>query len=197
MTTQIHLVRHGHHALLGRILCGRMPGVELDELGCQQMEAVAGAVKAAGVRAIQSSPQRRALQSAAIIAARCDLPLEIVPTFDEIDMGRWTGAEFTTLEKDETWRQWNEKRASTTPPGGESMAALQARVIYHIEQLRGPEQSVVVVSHAEPIRAALMYYLGVPLDLFHSVEIEPASLSTISLNGQRASVARVNGRVTV
>jgi broad specificity phosphatase PhoE len=196
VTTHIYLVRHGHHPLLGRVLCGRMPGVQLDELGCRQMEATAEVIRITAPQTMQSSPQRRALQSAAIIGARCRLPIEIMPAFDEIDMGRWTGAAFSDLAGKRAWQQWNGRRGSTKPPGGESMVALQGRVVRHIEQFRGDHgESVVIVSHAEPIRVALMYYLGVPLDLFHSVEIAPASISCISLDESQTLVARVNGGV--
>jgi probable phosphoglycerate mutase len=123
--------------------------------------------------------------------------VEIASGFDEIDMGRWTGAPFADLVSDGQWREWNERRGSTCPPGGETMAALQRRVIVHLEQLGDQSGTIVIVSHAEPIRAALMYYLGIPLDHFHSVAIDPASISTIRLDGPRRLVSRVNGEVTV
>jgi broad specificity phosphatase PhoE len=192
VTTNIHLVRHGHHALLGRVLCGRMRGVQLDEHGCRQMRATAEMIKLAGPQALQSSPQPRALHSAMIMAAAVDLPVEIVSAFDEIDMGRWTGREFARLAADPRWRQWNERRGSTCPPEGESMAALQKRVVQHIEQLRLEERPIAIASHAEPIRAAVMHYLGIPLDLFHSIEVDPGSISTITFEGDRAMVSRVN-----
>ena len=196
VTTHVHLVRHGHHALLGRVLCGRMPGVQLDELGCDQMAAVAQMIKQTSPSALQSSPQRRALQSAGIVASTCGLAVEIVPAFDEIDMGEWTGAEFSGLASDERWQRWNEKRGNTRPPGGESMVSVQTRVVGHIERLRALGGSIVIVTHAEPIRAALMHYLALQLDAFHSVEIDPASISTISLDGSRGLVSRLNGEVT-
>jgi broad specificity phosphatase PhoE len=191
----IHLVRHGHHALLGRVLCGRMPGVELDTLGCQQMAAVGEIMRRAGPSILQSSPQRRALQSAGIVGARCGLPVEIVTAFDEIDMGEWTGAEFSDLASDKAWQRWNDSRGSTRPPRGESMIALQTRVACHIEQLGASEGSSIIVSHAEPIRAALMHYLSVPLDHFQSVAVDVASISTISIVGRRRYVSRLNGEV--
>jgi broad specificity phosphatase PhoE len=191
VTTHIHLVRHGRHALLHRILCGRMPGVELDECGREQMNAVARMIEPTA-HILQSSPQRRTLQSAAIMAAALGLPVEIVSAFDEIDMGQWTGMELAGLAKDKHWQQWNEQRGSTCPPEGESMAALQKRVVDHLEQLRTTEGTIVIVSHAEPIRAALMHYLGIPLDHFHSLKINPASVSTITLEGKQALVSRVN-----
>lgn len=195
MATQVHLVRHGHHGLVDRVLCGRMPGVELDELGCQQIADAAEILRRHNPSAVQSSPQRRALQSAAIIADRCGCAVEIAPGFDEIDMGRWTGASFANLGSKREWQNWNERRGSATPPDGESMVALQRRVIEHLEQLNGDGETIVIVSHAEPIRAALMFYLGIPLDRFYSVVIDPASISTISLEGPRRTVSCVNGRI--
>lgn len=192
----IHLVRHGHHGLVDRVLCGRMPGVQLDELGCDQMASTAEILNSYNPSAVQSSPQRRALQSAAIIADRCGCAVEIAPGFDEIDMGSWTGAAFAKLVSDREWQNWNERRGSARPPGGESMASLQRRVIGHLEHLNGQGDTIVIVSHAEPIRAALMFYLGIPLDRFHSVAIDPASISTIRLDGPRRLVSCVNGKVS-
>ena len=196
MTTQIHLVRHGHHALLERVLCGRMPGVELDQKGCRQMAAVAGSMRQIGAWTLQSSPQRRALQSAGILAARCRLALEIAPAMDEIEMGAWTGANFSDLASDRDWQRWNNRRGSARPPGGESMRELQVRVVNHLEQLRSVGGAIIIVSHAEPIRAALMHYLGIPLDRFHSVAVNPASVSTILLDSRMVRVSRVNSEVT-
>ena len=76
------------------------------------------------------------------------------------------------------------------------MIALQKRVVRHLEQLRELQGVIVIVSHAEPIRAALMHYLTIPLGLFYLVEIDAASISTITLDGRRTRVACVNGEVT-
>jgi probable phosphoglycerate mutase len=76
------------------------------------------------------------------------------------------------------------------------MGALQRRVIEHLEQLKGQVGDIVIVSHAEPIRAALMHYLAIPLDHFHSVQIDPASISTVRIEGSRRLVSCVNGKVS-
>jgi broad specificity phosphatase PhoE len=192
----IHLVRHGHHGLVDRVLCGRMPGVQLDELGCDQMAITAETLRRYRPSAMQSSPQRRALQSAAIIANRCGCAVEIASGFDEIDMGSWTGAAFSELASDKKWRRWNARRGSARPPGGESMGEVQRRVIEHLEQLKHIVGDIVIVSHAEPIRAALMHYLAIPLDRFQSVQIDPASISTVRIEGSRRFVSCVNGKVS-
>ncbi|MEY9183757.1 broad specificity phosphatase PhoE [Bradyrhizobium sp. USDA 326] len=196
MARIIHLVRHGHHALLGRILCGRMKGVELDDLGCAEMARCAGTV-ARRPTLIQSSPQRRSIQSACILAAHFRLPVEIVPALDELDYGEWTGRSFDDLAPDPRWSRWNGRRGASRPPGGESMRSLQNRIVAHLEQLRGDRNlgTVVAVSHAEPIRAALLHYSRMPLDEFLSIEIDPASVSTLRADSRGMKITGINQRV--
>jgi len=196
MLETIHLVRHGHHAMLGHRLCGRMPGVQLDDLGCRQMSRCAEMI-AETPAAIQSSPQRRTQQSASILAWHFGLPVEIAPEADEIDYGEWTSLNFADLEGDTRWNRWNARRSTSRPPGGESMRALQQRMVQHLEQLRRApaEGSIVIVSHAEPIRAALLYYSRTPLDNFLSIEVAPASVSTLAVDRTGIRISRINRQV--
>lgn len=196
MVKTIHLVRHGHHALLGAKLCGRMPGVELDDLGCRQMARCADMIPRAPA-AIQASPQRRTQQSASILAWRFGVPVEIVPAFDEIDLGDWTYRSFADLESDRRWTRWNTRRGASRPPNGESMWELQQRVVRHLEQLRTLQipGSVAIVSHAEPIRAALLHYSRIPLDKFLSIEVDPASISTLAVSDAGIRVSQINQQV--
>jgi broad specificity phosphatase PhoE len=198
MVKTIHLVRHGHHARLAGILCGRMPGVELDALGCRQMSVCADRILPLP-SAIQSSPQPRARQSAAILAWYLGLPVEIVPAVDELDVGRWTGRSFDDLDQDPDWHRWNSRRGSSRPPNGESMQNLQRRVVQHIEQLRkdSGDGTILIVSHAEPIRAALLHYAKIALDDFLSIAIDAASVSTLCVDRRGVHISRINQRVSV
>jgi probable phosphoglycerate mutase len=196
MVQTIHLVRHGHHALLGLVLCGRMAGVQLDDLGCRQMARCAELIRPIP-SAIQASPQPRARQSAAILAWHFRLPVKIVPAVDELDYGEWTGQPFAALTNSPRWTEWNEKRGTSYPPNGESMRVLQQRIVEYVEQL-GQDRTdgtIVVVSHAEPIRAALLHYAGIPLDSFLSVELDPASISTLTVGKTGIRIAQINRRV--
>ncbi|MCA6108661.1 histidine phosphatase family protein [Bradyrhizobium cenepequi] len=196
MVQTIHLVRHGHHALLGQVLCGRMAGVQLDDLGCRQMAHCADLIRPIP-SAIQASPQGRTRQSAAILAWHFRLPVEIVPAVDEIDYGDWTGQPVATLTNDPRWTLWNEKRGASCPPNGESMRALQQRVVEHVEQLGRDriDGTVAIVSHAEPIRAALLHYSKIPLDNFLSIAVDPGSVSTLAVEEAGIRIAQINQRV--
>jgi broad specificity phosphatase PhoE len=191
MVKTVHLVRHGHHALIGSVLCGRMGGVELDELGRRQILRCAERVTPVP-SILQSSPQPRARQSAGILASHFGLPLEIVSAVDEIDFGRWTGRSFLELENDPNWKRWNGRRGTACPPDGESMQHLQQRVVRHLEGIRADpgNATVLIVSHAEPIRAALMHYANIGLDDFLSVAVEPASVSTLCFDGPEVHISR-------
>jgi probable phosphoglycerate mutase len=197
MVKTIHLVRHGHHALL-RTLCGRMPGVGLDALGCRQMSVCAEGVMPVPT-AIQSSPQRRAQQSAAILGSHFGLPVETVAAVDELDAGDWTGRSFDDLNKEPSWHCWNSRRGSSRPPNGESMHSLQQRVVRHLEQLRedSSEGTFLIVSHAEAIRAALLHYADIALDDFLSVSVDPASVSTLCIDRRGVHIQQINKRVSV
>jgi probable phosphoglycerate mutase len=195
MVKTIHLIRHGHHALLARKLCGRTPGIGLDELGCRQIQLCAEFLMSRP-SAVQSSPRRRARQSASILARRFGVAVEIVPALDEIDVGDWTGRSFEELKQDMAWARWNAARGSSRPPNGESMTDLQGRVVDHLEQLRhdAGDASLLIVSHAEPIRAALLHYLGRSLDDFMSIAVDPGSVSTLTMDRAGVHVSTINQR---
>jgi probable phosphoglycerate mutase len=193
MVKTVYLVRHGHHALVGSLLCGRMNGVGLDDLGCMQISDCAERMILTPT-AVQSSPQRRAQQSASIIAACFGLPVEIVPAVDEIDFGDWTGRLFSELDDDPAWQRWNSRRGSSRPPNGESMGELQSRIVRHLDAIRddASDGAIVVVSHAEPIRAALLHYANIALDDFLAIAVNPASISTLCFDRAGAHISGIN-----
>lgn len=196
MAVEVVLVRHGRHRLLDRVLCGRMDGVGLSDAGRHDMINCALSLATEPVALLQASPTRRAMESAELLDDALGLGIESAPAMDEIEMGEWTGCTFADLEVDPRWRAWNSRRGTARPPGGESMAELQQRVVDHIEGLRSRRKDgrVVIVSHAEPIRAALLHYLGRPLDDFFSIELAPASRSTLRLDDDIVQVAAINER---
>jgi broad specificity phosphatase PhoE len=185
------LVRHTSYSLIDRVLAGRAPHIGLSELGWRQARALARDLAQRPISRVQSSPQRRARESAEPIAHALGLPIEIAPKMDELDMGRWTGAPFKELNSNPDWQAWNSKRGSMRPPKGESMCDLQKRVLDHLATLareRADEQ-IVLVSHAEPIRAAVLHYRGLPLDAFAQIRIDPGSITVLRLSDQDGEIA--------
>ena len=195
--TLFYLIRHGEHDLLGRELVGRRPGVRLNEKGRAQARRLADALAKRPLAAVLSSPLERARETAEPIAARHGRSVVLSPAIEEIDFGDWTGRSFGELDKDPHWQSFNCHRSSTTIPGGELLLEVQARVVRLIEDLseEHPEGHLVLVSHGDVIRSALLHYLGMPLDFIHRLEVGPASLSTLMLSKGVPRVLALNERL--
>jgi broad specificity phosphatase PhoE len=191
----LYLVRHAAHDRVHDTLCGRMPGVTLGEAGRRQAAQVAGRLAGEPVAAVWSSPLERARETAAPIAQKLNVPVQVSEALNEIDFGAWTGRRFDALNDDVTWRSWNRARSATRPPGGESFGAAQARVVAFLKELaaRHPDAGVVVVTHGDLIRAALCAFLNCQsLDDFRLFEVAPASVTTLVMWGDGWKVMGLN-----
>jgi ribonuclease H / adenosylcobalamin/alpha-ribazole phosphatase len=191
MSVRIHLVRHGAHGDVGRVLSGR-DGSGLTPEGRAQVERLAATMDVPV--AIYSSPRRRARETAAIVAIRHGVGVEIAPALDEVDFGEWTGLGFDALRADPRWLLWNERRAASAVPGGETMAAATARIVGHLDGFanRALQAAIICVSHCDMIRGAIAHYLGLSLDNLLRFQVDPASISTIEIGPWGGRVLTVN-----
>lgn len=187
---KILLIRHAAHIDLGERLSGRAPQRWLTAAGREQAAALAARLAGLPLAAIYSSPLQRARETAAILAETLLLPVTVDPAFNEIDYGAWTDTRYATLAGDAQWQHWNAHRAVAQVPGGESMADAQARALHRLSRLarQWPESTLAVVSHCDIIRAVLIEYLGRSLDQIHDLDVPPASISRIEVNGNRGRV---------
>jgi probable phosphoglycerate mutase len=194
--TVFHLVRHGEHALQGRLIAGRTTGIGLSPKGRAESAAVAERLAGEKIDAIYASPLDRTRETAAVIANRLDLPVTIRNDLVEVDFGDWTGMTFDQVRADERWRPWQTCRSVAAIPGGESWRHVQDRTVAALFELRGAhlEGTVVVVSHGDVIRAALLFVLGMPLDFYNRIEVVTGSISTIVIDGAALRVTAINDR---
>jgi len=194
--TLLYLVRHADHEFVGRGLAGRLD-TPLNADGCAQADRLARWFARERVTALWSSPLPRTRQTAEPIAHALNLPVHTADELLEVDFGAWTGRDFADLDGDPLWRHWNGARSLARVPGGESIAEVQTRMVGFINRLCAddPEGNIVLVSHGDPIRAAIAYYLGVPVDLFLRIEVSPASISVLAIDGWTPRVLRLNGAV--
>jgi broad specificity phosphatase PhoE len=194
VTARVILVRHAAHDNVGGYLAGRMPGVPLGQAGLAQARRLAQRMARERIDAIQSSPVQRCRQTAQAIAEVVARDVEIAPGLEEVDFGAWSGRSFEELNRDELWRRWNAARSMTATPAGETMLGVQQRICGHIlSSVRAnPDAQIVMVSHADPIRAALAVVLGLSLDRLQSLDIAPASISIIDFDPWGATVRLVN-----
>jgi probable phosphomutase (TIGR03848 family) len=196
--TTVLLLRHGQStANAEAILAGWMPGVELDDTGRDQAEAVAQRLQEVRISAICTSPLERCRQTAEAVKARHrrDLPLHTEVGLAECRYGDWTGQPLEILAKDPLWEKIQNHPSGVTFPEGESLAGMQARAIAAVRRWNrrlGPSATYVAVTHGDVIKSLLADALGMHLDLFQRIRVDPGSVSAIHYTEDRAYVARVN-----
>jgi probable phosphoglycerate mutase len=151
-------------------------------------------LKGLPVAAVFSSPLERAVETARPVAESMNLSCIILDDFLEVDYGSWTDLPVAELTNDPVFRYFNSFRSCTRIPGGELMSEVQMRMIGGIEKLRSmyTDRTVVIVSHADPIKSALAWYAGINLDFLDRIEISPASLSIIELYDEIVRIILVN-----
>lgn len=181
---------------MGHSIAGRAEGIHLDETGQAQAAELPTRLGALPIDAIYSSPLERARETAVPLARSRSLEPRTLDDLIEVDFGRWTGATLDELASEPVWRRFNSWRSITRIPQGEHAAEVQLRGIRAIETIRAthPDGTVVVVSHADLIRAVLAYYLGMPLDHVLRLEIAPASISVLDMWEEWLVVTGVNIR---
>ena len=179
--TIFYLVRHGACDGLGVTLWGRTAGVCLNEEGKTQAQRLAQRFSSIKLDAVYSSPLERARQTAEAIARAARLEVKQSCAFNEIDFGDWSGKSFDALSSDDRWRRFNTHRSVAVIPGGETFPAVRARVNAELERLTAQHKDsrVVIVSHADVIKAAIGYGAGTPVDVLQRYDISPGSVSIV------------------
>jgi probable phosphomutase (TIGR03848 family) len=194
--TTILLVRHGVTATTGKVLPGRAPGLHLSTKGTQQALHAAERLGALATvpRALYASPLERTRETAAPIARALKLRTKIDKGLLECDFGEWTGKTLTSLRRLPEWRAVQHSPSTFRFPGGESFTEMQLRIWTALERLALAHhgETIVVVSHADPIKAAVTYAQGVPLDLFQRTVISTCSISALVLTDATPIVLSVN-----
>jgi probable phosphoglycerate mutase len=192
----ILLIRHGETDFVKKHhLAGRLPGVNLNDTGRQQAQAIAEKLATAPLKAIYSSPLERTMQTAEPLAQALTLPVQPRPGLIETDPGEWTGQSWKKLSRTKAWRAVQSTPSIFRFPGGETYAENQVRIVQELLTLssqHAPQDLVACFSHADPIRLAIAYFIGLPLDMFHRLSISPGSISTLHLGEGSARLLSLN-----
>jgi probable phosphomutase (TIGR03848 family) len=197
MTTVI-LLRHGRTtANAGGVLAGWTPGVQLDETGTAQVQAVGERLAKVPLAAIVSSPLERCRQTADAIAVGRELAVQSDDRLGEARYGDWTGKTIKELVKDPLWKVVQQHPSAAVFPGpdGEGLAQTQARAVAAVREWNaklGPDAVWLACSHGDVIKAILADALGLHLDQFQRIVVDPASVSVVTYTETRPFVVRVN-----
>jgi probable phosphomutase (TIGR03848 family) len=196
--TTVILLRHGRTtANAGGVLAGWSPGVELDDTGQQQAAAVGARLAPVPLAAVVSSPLDRCRQTAGAVLDGRDLELQTDDRLGEARYGDWTGRPLKELAKEPLWRVVQQHPSAAVFPGaeGEGLAQTQARAVAAVREWNarlGPDAVWLACSHGDVIKAVLADALGLHLDAFQRIVVDPASISVVTYTETRPFVVRVN-----
>jgi len=174
-----YLIRHGSNDFVGKRIAGWLPDVHLNAEGRAQAGRLAHRLAGCGITRLYTSPLERARETAEPIGEALGLDAVVRENLGEVRYGEWTGKTIRELEDDPRWQLYNTYRSATRPPGGETMLDCQQRILAELGCLARmhPGETVAVVSHGDIIRAALLYWLGMAIDLVQRLEVRVASVS--------------------
>ena len=184
------LVRHGRtSANASGVLAGWTPDVHLDETGERLAEVP--------LSAVVTSPLERTRETAALVMGGRDVAVHLDDRVGECHYGDWTGASLKTLAKDPLWKVVQSHPSAAVFPGaeGESMAAMQARAVAAVRDWNarlGDDAVYAVVSHGDVSKAILADAMGMHLDQFQRLRVDPCSVSVVDYTPTRPFIERTN-----
>ena len=195
----ILLIRHGENEYVRtNKMAGRIAGIHLNEKGRKQAEALGEALKDFPITAIYSSPLERAMETAQPIAKVRNLEIIQGPELLEADLGTWEGRSWKVLRLTKAWKVVQNAPSRFRFPEGESFAEAQLRYVNALERIakkhNKPKDIVAAVFHADPIKLAVSYFLGLPLDQFQRLSCNTGSVTMLHLSESGANLVTLNQR---
>ena len=192
----ILLIRHAENDYMKNSrLAGRLPGVHLNENGRAQVQILIERLAGAPLKAIYSSPLERALETAQPLASAFGLEVDIRPGLIELDVGEWQGKSLKGLRRLKIWKNVQASPSRMRFPGGESFSEAQRRICQTIDELasrHAAQELIACISHSDPIKLVVAFYIGLPLDLFQRLVIGPASITTLHIGETGSHLLSLN-----
>lgn len=194
------LIRHGENDYVkkGR-LAGRLPGVHLNKNGRTQAEALAERLKGAPIKAVYSSPLERAMETAEPLAKALELDIQVRDGLIEVDFGEWQDQRLKGLGRTKLWKIVQLAPSRFRFPGGETFADAQHRMRQEIDAIAAQHEAkdlIALVTHSDPIKLAVAYYLGMPLDLFQRLSVSPASVTALMIGEMGVHLLTLNYEIS-
>jgi len=179
---EVVLVRHAHStANLKGVLAGRDNRVGLSPRGKREAEELADLLGIGNFDAIYSSPLRRCKETIAPLLALKKQKVEFLDDLQEMEYGRWSGKSLPLLAKEELWKAILSRPSTVRFPGGESFVEMSLRANQAVLAKAAGKNRILIVSHGDVIKSIVAFHLGLALDLFQRISIDPASITTIRI----------------
>jgi probable phosphomutase (TIGR03848 family) len=190
--TTVVLLRHGLTALTGPVLAGWTPGLHLDDRGWAQAEAVAERLRGNRFDAVVSSPLERCVETA-FTATGSEVVVD--ERLGECRYGDWTGKPLKELARTPLWKVVQQHPSAAVFPDGEALRDVQSRAVGAVRDWNarlGPDATWLACSHGDVIKTVVADALGLHLDQFQRLVVDPCSLTVITYGETRPFVLRLN-----
>jgi len=194
------LLRHARStANVSGVLAGRSPGIALDDHGTAQAAAVVARLAPVPLAAVVSSPLQRCIETITPLTEARALSPAMDERLAEVDYGRWTAQPLRSLIKQPLWKVVQQHPSAAVFPDGEGLAQVQSRAVAAIRDWdaklageHGPGTVWLACSHGDVIKAILADALGLHLDQFQRIMVDPCSVSVVHYTETRPFVWRTN-----
>ncbi|MEA5078285.1 MAG: histidine phosphatase family protein [Anaerolineaceae bacterium] len=191
----IYLVRHGQTDFIGKILCGNLPGIHLNDLGKKQAQASANYLSKLPIKAIYSSPMERARETASALAQISSAKINVQEFLREVNFGDFQGKESDFLLAHPVWQTFIKTPVEVTFPGGESVINAQKRISEGLDALSlqyQEEDEIVCYAHCEILLLAVSACLNLSVNYMHRLTIHPASVTLVEWTQEQKALHLLN-----
>jgi broad specificity phosphatase PhoE len=192
------LIRHGENDYTRKHkLAGHLPDVHLNERGQKQAHDLAQTLKQVPLKAVYSSPLERAMETAAPIAEAHGLKVIHETGLIETDVGKWQGRSLASLRLTKNWKVVQHAPSRAQFPAGETFYQCQTRVVHTLDGICAsckPRDIIACVYHADPIKLAVAYYMGLPIDNFQKLSCDTGSVTALMVGEMGAQLLWLNRR---
>ena len=193
---KIVLIRHAHStANAAGVLSGQLAGVHLSKLGQEQATRLAERLGKLIISQVQISPMERCSETLQPWLTKYGQNVSVIKDTNliEVDYGKWSGKKLATLSRAKLWRRIQAQPSSVTFPDGESLAQMQVRAMQSVHDFFASDlELTIMVSHGDVIKAIVANSLGMHLDDFQRIVIDPASITILESNGGPIRLTRLN-----
>ena len=197
MTTFL-LLRHAHSIANGAgVLAGRTSGISLSDLGRKQSRALKKTLSDIEPRYIFSSPLERCIQTVDPLARSLNKKVRTLDGLIEMDYGLWSGRKLRHLAKEPLWKKIQKEPSAVVFPEGESFPQAWRRIEKTLRDLQSkyPKSTLLLCTHGDITKMAIAMTVGIPLDDFQRIVIDPASLSVLDWEGRQRTLLQSNRKL--
>jgi probable phosphomutase (TIGR03848 family) len=196
---QIVLIRHAHSQANARgVLSGRLPNVALSEKGVKQSQELAARLGSFPISEIRMSPMQRCHETIEpwlkTLPKTTQKLLLKDENLTEVDYGSWSGKKLAVLSRNKLWKTVQGNPSAMYFPEGEGLAHMQQRAMKAVHESVNTKRSgaAVLVSHGDVIKAIVANALGMHLDDFQRIVIDPASVTILDYSHGQARLTLMN-----